>query len=148
MTIQITSPAFQDGETFPQTYTCDGEDVSPPLAWTGLPEGAQSLALIVEDPDAPSGNWVHWVLYDLPGDVTSLVEGSVGVGTAGVNDSRRSGYAGPCPPRGRPHRYFFKLYALRAHLGLRPGATKRELERAMAGLILDQGQLMGSYGRG
>jgi hypothetical protein len=147
MPIQITSSAFKDGETIPAKYTCDGANVSPPLAWSGVPGGTQSLAVIADDPDAPVGTWVHWVLYDLPAGQTSLVEGVQGVGLQGTNDFRKTGYGGPCPPRGKPHRYFFKLYALDALANLKPTASKADLEKAMQGHILAQGQLMGRYGR-
>lgn len=147
MAITITSPAFRDGDTIPKKYTCDGEDISPPLAWTGVPEGTQSLALIVDDPDAPAGTWVHWVLYDIPGNLDLLSEDCAGIGVDCVSDFRRPGYGGPCPPRGKPHRYFFKLYALDTKLKLPPGARKAEVERAMQGHVLAQGQLIGKYGR-
>ena len=147
MPIQITSSAFKDGETIPAKYTCDGANVSPPLAWSGVPGGTQSLAVIADDPDAPVGTWVHWVLYDLPAGQTSLVEGVQGVALEGANDFRKTGYGGPCPPRGKPHRYFFKLYALDALANLKPTASKADLEKAMQGHILAQGQLMGRYGR-
>jgi len=147
MPIQITSSAFKDGETIPAKYTCDGANVSPSLAWSSVPGGTRSLAVIADDPDAPVGTWVHWVLYDLPAGLTSLVEGVQGVGLQGINDFRKIGYGGPCPPRGTPHRYFFKLYALDALANLKPGASKADLEKAMQGHILAQGQLMGRYGR-
>ena len=147
MPIQITSSAFKDGETIPAQYTCDGANVSPPLAWSGVPGGTHSLAVIADDPDAPVGTWVHWVLYNLPVGQTSLVEGVQGVGLQGTNDFRKIGYGGPCPPRGKPHRYFFKLYALDSTADLKPGGSKADLEKAMQGHILAQGQLMGKYGR-
>jgi Raf kinase inhibitor-like YbhB/YbcL family protein len=147
MPIQITSSAFKDGETIPAKYTCDGANVSPPLAWSGVPGGTHSLAVIADDPDAPVGTWVHWVLYNLPAGQTSLVEGVQGVGLQGTNDFRKIGYGGPCPPRGKPHRYFFKLYALDSTADIKPGGSKADLEKAMQGHILAQGQLMGRYGR-
>jgi hypothetical protein len=153
MKIQLTSTAFKDGETIPQKYTCDGENLSPPLAWSGMPPGVKSLALIADDPDAPMGTWVHWVIYDIQPTIIGLSEGVStnatveGVGVQGVNGSRRSGYSGPCPPRGKPHRYYFKLYALDKVLNLAPGINKAELEKALRGHILAEGQLMGSYGR-
>ena len=109
MTIQITSSAFKEGETIPAKYTCDGANVSPPLAWSGVPGGTKSLAVIADDPDAPVGTWVHWVLYDLPAGQNSLVEGVQGAGLQGINDFRKTGYGGPCPPRGKPHRYFLSF---------------------------------------
>lgn len=147
MTIQITSPAFTEGGTIPKKFTCDGSDVSPQLDWTGVPQGTKSLALIADDPDAPMGTWVHWVLFDLPADLTGLPEGVSGVGTPGKNDFRKLTYGGPCPPKGAPHRYYFKLYALDTTLNLKEGATKADIEKAMQGHILAQGQLMGKYGR-
>ena len=147
MTIQLTSSAFKEGGDIPRRHTCDGEDLSPSLSWTGIPTGTHSLALIVDDPDAPRGDWVHWVLVDLPSDLEGLPEGVSGAGTDGKNDFGRLGYGGPCPPRGINHRYYFKLYALDQTLGVKPGATKVDVETAMAGHILAQGQLMGRYGR-
>ena len=153
MSIQITSTAFTEGKPIPKKYTCDAEDASPPLAWSGVPSEAKSLALIVDDPDAPVGTWVHWVLYNLPPSLNALKEGLAktpkveGVGTQGTNDFRKTGYSGPCPPRGKPHRYFFKLYALDASLSLQPGASKADLEKAMRDHILAQGQLIGTYSR-
>lgn len=153
MAIQITSAAFQDSTSIPRKFTCDSSDVSPPLEWLHVPPGAKSLALICDDPDAPVGTWVHWVLYNIPATRTSLAEGVPkektveGIGTQGRNDFKRTGYGGPCPPPGKPHRYFFKIYALDTVLDLKPGAEKRELEAAMKGHVLAQGQLMGLYKR-
>ena len=153
MTMQITSPAFADGQPVPAEYTCDGEDISPPLKWEGVPQSAKSLALICDDPDAPMGTWVHWVLYGLPLTVTELAEGvpttdALSNGARqGINDFSRVGYGGPCPPAGGPHRYFFKLYALDTELSLKHRATKQDLVRAMKGHVLAQGQLVGTYRR-
>jgi Raf kinase inhibitor-like YbhB/YbcL family protein len=147
MALQVTSAAFPEGGTIPRKYTCEGENISPPLSWSGAPAGTRSLALVVDDPDAPRGDWVHWVLYGLPPGLAALEEGAPGVGAPGVNDYRRPGYAGPCPPPGPAHRYFFKIYALDAPLDLKAGATKAELERAMKGHILAEGQLVGKYAR-
>ncbi len=153
MTINMQSSAFEDGTAIPRVHTCDDKDVSPPLSWSGVPQGTQSLALIMDDPDAPVGTWVHWVIYDMPPTLTGLPENVekspkvAGIGTQGTNDFRRVGYGGPCPPPGKPHRYFFKLYALDTQLNLAPGATKAELEKAMRGHILAQGQLMATYKR-
>ena len=147
MSIQLTSNAFKEGESIPKRHTCDGDDLSPALSWSGVPQGSASLALIADDPDAPAGTWVHWVLADLSPDLTGLMEGAAGVGVQGVNGFRRTGYGGPCPPRGSTHRYYFKLYALDKTLGLKPGMTKSDVEKAMQGHILAQGQLMGRYGR-
>jgi Raf kinase inhibitor-like YbhB/YbcL family protein len=153
MAIELTSPAFADGDSIPERFTCGGADVSPPLAWSGVPEAAERLALICDDPDAPAGTWVHWVLYGLPAGRDSLPEGvpadAVVLDGArqGRNDFRRLGYGGPCPPPGKPHRYRFKLYALDAELVLEPGATMKELEKAMAGHVLAEGRLVGTYER-
>jgi hypothetical protein len=150
---ELISPAFKEGESIPTRHTCDGEDVSPPLKWTRVPEGARSVALICDDPDAPAGTWVHWVLYDLPSTVTELPEAIAPSETTpqgakqGTNDFQRLGYGGPCPPPGKPHRYFFKLYALDTQLDLKPRATKKDVVNAMKGHILAEGQLMGTYKR-
>jgi Raf kinase inhibitor-like YbhB/YbcL family protein len=147
MSIQITSSAYNDGGNIPRLYTCDDQNVSPPLAWTGVPTNTVSLALIMDDPDAPSGTWVHWVLFNLPPNLTSVEQGKSGGGKDGVNDFGKLGYGGPCPPRGSNHRYLIKLYALDSILDLKAGATKAQVESAMKGHILAQGQLMGRYGR-
>lgn len=153
MAIVVTSPAFTQGSPIPSKYTCDGQDVSPPLRWGGVPQGARGLALISDDPDAPRGTWVHWVMYSIPTSVAELPEGVPAEDTTpqgarqGVNDSRKVGYSGPCPPRGSPHRYFFKLYALDIELDLSPGATKQDLLRAMEGHVIAEGQLIGTYQR-
>lgn len=149
---KLTSTAFQEGQQIPSTYTCDGVNVSPPLEWSGMPKTAKSIAIIADDPDAPGGIWVHWVLYNLPADNIGLVENLpateklVAGGFQGKNDFGKIGYGGPCPPSGT-HRYFFKIYALDADLSLKAGATKAEVEKAMEGHILSQGQLMGMYER-
>ena len=153
VSIQLTSTAFSEGGPIPTQYTCDGADKSPPLQWSGVPDGAKSIALIVDDPDAPGGTWVHWVLYGIPSDSTQLQEGFSTSGTTSIgavnggNDFKRSGYGGPCPPKGDPHRYFFKLYALDAEPDLEPGATKKDLLRSIEGKVLAEGQLMGTYQR-
>lgn len=150
--IQLTSTAFKESESIPRPYTCDGIDISPPLEWTGAPKSAKTIALIVDDPDAPSGTFVHWVLYNLPADGLGLIENTPatetlrGGGMQGKNDFGKIGYGGPCPPSGT-HRYFFKVYALDAELSLKVGATKAEVEKAMQGHIVAQGQLMGTYSR-
>ncbi len=146
MSIQITSSAFMEGDSIPSLYTCDDKNVSPPLTWTNVPSNTVNLALIMDDPDA-RGTWVHWVLYNLNPDLTGLDQGKAGGGIEGINDFKEFGYGGPCPPRGSTHRYFIKLYALDAVLELKAGATKAQLESAMHGHILAQGQLMGKYGR-
>ena len=153
MTLVISSPSFSSGGDIPKKHTCDAADVSPQLAWSGAPAGVRSFALIADDPDAPVGTWVHWVYYDLPASATGLPENVSKVdepptgGRQGRNDFRRIGYGGPCPPPGKPHRYFFKLYALDRTLDLKPGATKKEVEQAMKGHVLAQAELMGKYGR-
>lgn len=153
LTMQLTSSAFKDGEAIPAQFTCQGRNISPPLIWSGVPGAAKSLALIVDDPDAPSGVWVHWVLYDLPSSTNELSEDVPksqhipGGATQGLNDFKHLGYGGPCPPPGKPHRYFFKLYALDKILELKPGASKQDVERAMQGHVLAEGQLMGTYQR-
>ncbi len=146
MTMALTSPAFNNGESIPSKFTCDGEDISPELDWFGTPEGTISLALIMDDPDAPVGTWVHWVLYNLPMDLSGLRQGMTGVGVEGTNSWNRTGYGGPCPPSGT-HRYFFKVYALDTNLDLDSGAKKGDLLAAMEGHILGQAELMGIYGR-
>ena len=151
--MQLTSTAFKEGESIPSRFTCDESNVSPALKWSGVPAGARSLVLIADDPDAPVGTWVHWVLYDLPAGTSELAEDTPksqylpGGAKQGLNDFQRLGYGGPCPPPGKPHRYFFKLYALDTALELKPGATKKEVERAMEKHILAQAQLMGTYKR-
>ncbi len=150
MSIQVSSPTFEDGGTIPPQNTCDGANTSPALKWSSVPQGAKSLALIVDDPDAPSGDFVHWVLFNLPASQTSLPEGagsSTSQGVEGNNSFRKSGYNGPCPPKGPAHRYFFRLYALDTLLNLKAGATKSDVEKAMQGHVLAQGQTMGKYGR-
>ena len=148
----LTSSAFAPGEPIPLRYTCDGDDVSPPLAWSDPPQGTQSFALIADDPDAPAGTWVHWVLYNLPAEARELPEAippdaELPDGSRHGNNSwRRPGYGGPCPPGGT-HRYFFKLYALDTLLDLEAGASKDKLLQAMEGHILAQAELMGVYTR-
>ena len=151
--MKLTSTAFKHGEAIPRKYTGDGADLSPPLAWTDPPEGVRSFALINDDPDAPAGTWVHWVLYDIPADRRGLAEGlpkqDTVPGTAkhGRTDFRRCDYGGPAPPPGKAHRYCFKLYALDVEMGLAPGATKAELLEAMKGHVLAEAELMGTYRR-
>ena len=150
--IEVKSSAFSEGGMIPSKYTCDGEDVSPPLSWREVPPHTKSLALISEDPDAPMGTWVHWVLYNLPPTTEELSEGIPlqktleNAARQGMNDSHQIGYSGPCPPGGT-HRYFFKLYALDTALSLPPGGTKANLLKAMEGHLLAQGECMGKYRR-
>jgi Raf kinase inhibitor-like YbhB/YbcL family protein len=152
--MQVTSSAFQEGTALPKQFTGDGKDVSPALRWTGAPTGAKSFAVICDDPDAPRKEpWVHWVLFNLPADQQDLVEGVPAKevlpsgARQGKNDFGNPGYGGPAPPKGKPHRYYFKVYALDTMLDLKEGATKSQLEQAMKGHILAQGQLMGTYAR-
>lgn len=153
MAFKIETTAFQPNQPIPKKYTCEGEDLSPPLTWSDVPAGTKSLALISDDPDAPMGTWVHWVLYDLPADTKKLEEGipknqTLANGAKqGMTDFKRPGYGGPCPPPGKPHRYYFKLYALDALVNLPAGATKSDLLVAMKGHILAQTELMGTYQR-
>ena len=158
MNLQITSTAFTEGQPIPQKYTCQGNDVSPPLKWINVPANTKSLALIADDPDAPDPRaprmtWVHWVLYDLPATATELAEDIAKAQTLsngakqGLTDFKRVGYGGPCPPPGGAHRYFFKLYALDILLNLKAGATKNDVLKVMEGHVLAQGQLMGTYQR-
>jgi Raf kinase inhibitor-like YbhB/YbcL family protein len=152
MAITITSSAFKEGALIPKKHTCDAEDISPDLKWSGVPQGAKSLALICDDPDAPVGTWVHWVLFNLPPGVSELAAGVPSDAALtngarhGKNDFRKLGYGGPCPPGGT-HRYFFKLYALDTLLALESGSTKAQLLSALQNHILAEGQLMGTYKR-
>lgn len=142
----LTSPAFNNGEAIPVQFSCDGENISPELDWFGLPGGTISLTLILDDPDASGGTWVHWVLFNIPADSPGLSEGITGLGMDGHNSWNQTGYDGPCPPGGT-HRYFFKLFALDTALDLETGATKAALESAMEGHILVESELMGTYSR-
>jgi hypothetical protein len=151
--IELKTTSFTPGDFIPKRFTCEAADVSPALTWTEPPPGTQSFAIIEDDPDAPSGTFVHWLVYDLPAAYRSLPEAlsgndqMAGGGRQGTNDFSRTGYSGPCPPPGRPHRYFIRLYALDAKLDLRPAATRKELEAAMKGHILARAELMGRYQR-
>jgi Raf kinase inhibitor-like YbhB/YbcL family protein len=149
-TLNLASPAFKEGERIPDEFTCSGENISPPLTWSGVPDQASSLVLILEDPDAPSGTWAHWILFNLDSSLRELPEGIRGqgrTGLVGLNDFHELGYGGPCPPRGKPHRYFFHLYALDTRLDLGEGATRRQVKQAMQEHILAEGQLMGIFSR-
>jgi Raf kinase inhibitor-like YbhB/YbcL family protein len=140
--MNITSPAFGDNQAIPGKYTCQGEDINPPLQISGIPDGTKSLALIVDDPDAPGKTWVHWVVFNIP--VTQEIKENSIPGSPGFNDFGRNAWGGPCPPSGT-HRYFFKVYALDSTLNLKEGAKKQELEAAMQGHTLGQAQLIGLY---
>ena len=149
MALSLSSTAFASGQSIPAAYSCMGKGISPPLAWSGAPTGTQSFALIVDDPDAPAGTFVHWVIYNVPGSSSDLPESVAATATLpdgtvqGSNSARRTGFIAPCPPSGT-HRYFFKLYALDAVLDLASGANKEALLKAMQGHILAQGELMGT----
>jgi Raf kinase inhibitor-like YbhB/YbcL family protein len=147
--IQLTSSAFEDGASIPRRFSCDGEDVSPPLAWSGVPGEARSLALLVEDPDAPGGTFVHWTVFGVPADTTGMDEGQVpDDAREGENSFGDSGYGGPCPPAGdEPHRYVFTVYALRSEPGLDAGASPEEVRDAVADAAIARGQLTGRFGR-
>jgi Raf kinase inhibitor-like YbhB/YbcL family protein len=153
MAFSISSPDFQNGGDIPKKFTCDGADISPELSWTDAPAGTQGFALIADDPDAPAGTWTHWVIYEIPAHVHKLDqnvpknEDLPSGARQGRNDFRKIGYAGPCPPAGKPHRYFFKLYALDTRLNLKPGTSKAELEKSMQGHTLAKTELMGKYKR-
>lgn len=151
-TMKLTSSAFEPDRLIPSKYTCDGEDISPPLNWDEPPAGTKSFALICDDPDAPKKTWVHWVVYNLPPTILSLAENistssrHISNGFQGLNDFKKLSYGGPCPPGGT-HRYFFKLYALDTMLKLESGATKAQVEAAMSGHILAHAELIGRYSR-
>jgi Raf kinase inhibitor-like YbhB/YbcL family protein len=157
---KLEAADIQPGADIPQKFTCSGEDVSPALKWSGAPAGTKTFALIVEDPDAPGGTFIHWVVYNLPGDARELKEGTNarsvkidgrstegGGALQGPNDFQEMGYKGPCPPPGKPHRYYFRLYALDTALGINGQATQKAVEKAMKGHILAKAELMGKFGR-
>ncbi len=149
--LSLSSPAFGDGETIPTVYTCDGRDVSPPLQWRGVPREARTLALVVDDPDAPAGTWVHWVVYNIPPDTAGLPEDTASAdlpagAREGVNSWGRTGYGGPCPPSGE-HRYMHKLYALDKVLSDLGNPSKAELEQALMGHLIERARLIGTYER-
>jgi hypothetical protein len=151
--LDLKTTAFRTSGYIPRQFTCEGANASPALAWSDPPVGTLSFALIVDDPDAPMGTFVHWVVYNLPPTTRQLPEGAAGSGDLrdrgmqGVNDFSKSGYGGPCPPPGKPHRYFFRLYALDSKLNLKAGARRAEVDRAMKGHVLAQAELMGLFGR-
>ena len=147
MSLDLKSDAFLNGQSIPAKYSCIGKNISPALTWSNPPAGTQSFALIVDDPDAPAGTWVHWVLFNIPSTTTSLEESAdMSAVTVGKNSSGNMRYDGPCPPSGT-HRYYFKLYALDSILDLSPGASKEQLLTAMKGHILAQGELMGTFSK-
>jgi Raf kinase inhibitor-like YbhB/YbcL family protein len=146
MSFRIFSSAFAEGGTIPRLHTCAGADVSPSLEWSDVPAGTRSFALIVDDPDAPAKTWTHWVLFDIPANTRTLAQGTR-VGVNGRNDFGRTGYGGPCPPAGPPHRYYFRLYALDiASLGIAEDATRASVEAATEGHVLGEAQCMGRFG--
>ena len=153
MAFHLKTTAFKESGTIPKMYTCSGQDMSPPLQWDDPPAKTQTFALIADDPDAPNGTWVHWVIYNMPASQRRLDEGIKpeetlpGGASQGVNDFKKVGYGGPCPPPGKPHRYYFKLYALDAPLKLKPRATKEHVMEALKPHLLGESQLMGTFGR-
>lgn len=153
MAFSLSSSSFQNGSDIPKQFTCSGADISPGLKWSNPPAGTKTFALIADDPDAPAGTWTHWLVYDLPPQTAALQENLPKTddipsgGKQGRNDFRKIGYGGPCPPPGKPHRYFFKLYALDEVLNLKPAEDRRQLEQAMKGHVLGQAELMGKFDR-
>ena len=145
--MNISSAAFKEGASIPSKYTCDGADTSPPLAFGAIPNGAKTLALIMDDPDAPGGTFDHWIVWNIPPNTTAIGEGKSPQGVSARNGFGKSGYGGPCPPSGE-HRYYFKVYALDATLNLPPSSSKSDLENAMKGHTVAQAQMMGRYKRG
>jgi hypothetical protein len=145
----VTSPAFEQGERIPKKFSCKGADVSPKIDWSGAPAGTESFALICEDPDAPKKTWTHWVVFNLPADTTGLPEDASGnlphPAVEGENSWNKNEYGGPCPPRGRAHRYYFKVYALDSMLDLPEDTTRLRLKRAVKGHVLAEGELMGKF---
>jgi Raf kinase inhibitor-like YbhB/YbcL family protein len=144
--MNFTSPAFQQSGNIPAKFTCDGENMSPPLQIAAVPAEAKSLAIIADDPDAPGGLFTHWLVWNVPPQTNSIAEGSAPKGVQGTNDFGKSAYGAPCPPSGS-HRYYFRVFALDRELDLRPGAKRGQLEAAMKGHVIAQGELMGRYGR-
>ena len=144
--MKITSPAFQEGGNIPSKFTCDGSDTSPPLQITGVPSEAKSLVLIADDPDAPGGLFTHWLVWNVPPQTNSIAEGSAPKGVHGTNDFGKSGYGGPCPPSGT-HRYSFRVFALDREVPLPSGAKRGQVDAAMKGHVIAQGELIGRYAR-
>jgi Raf kinase inhibitor-like YbhB/YbcL family protein len=153
MKLDVTSSAFHNGQAIPKQYTADGKNISPPITWNSPPPGTKSIAVICDDPDAPVGTWVHWVVYGIPGTATGLEEAIppekvlANGARQGTNSFHKIGYGGPSPPPGKPHRYFFKVYAVDKDLTGEPQANAKQVEDAVAGHTLAEGQLMGTYGR-
>lgn len=144
--MELTSTAFEHNDPIPEKYSCDGEDISPPLSISGIPDGTRGFALIMDDPDAPAGTWDHWIEFNIPPSTVTVSEDAGLLGTPGTNSWGRTGYGGPCPPGGT-HRYFFKLYALDTALNLPEGSSKQDVEAAMAGHVLANAELIGLYSR-
>ncbi len=144
--MNISSSAFRNGEGIPKKFTCESQDRSPELSVADVPDGTKSIAIIMDDPDAPMGTWVHWVVWGIPPLTRKIAEGAR-IGVDGMNSFRKTGYGGPCPPPGKPHRYFFKVYALDSSLDLQPGSDKAALLSAMEGHVLAEAELMGTYRR-
>ena len=144
--LTVKSPAFEHNKAIPEKYTCKGENTNPPLTIGGIPQKTKSIALIMDDPDAPSGTFDHWVVWDIPPQTTTIAEHTA-PGKEGVNSAQEHGYHGPCPPPGKPHRYFFKVYALDTQLGLGANSRKKDVEKAMQGHILAKGELIGLFRR-
>ena len=145
---RIFSSAFAEGAVIPRLHSCDGADVSPSLEWGDPPTATRSFALLVEDPDAPNGTWTHWILWDIPSSTRTLPQGATRIGTSGRNDFGRSGYGGPCPPPGKPHRYYFRLFALdQDRLALTANSQRAEFDQAVAGRVLGESACMGIYSR-
>lgn len=153
MSLEISSASFPVGGTIPKKYTCDGQDLSPALTWSGAPENTKAFALIADDPDAPVGTWTHWLVWNIPASTHELPENAsksraiTEAARQGTNDFKKPGYNGPCPPPGKPHRYFFKLFALDGNLDLKSGATRKEVDAALKGHVLARTEVMGRYGR-
>jgi Raf kinase inhibitor-like YbhB/YbcL family protein len=151
--LSLSSSAFKDGQPIPNEYTCDGKNISPPLTWKGAPADTQSFVLIVDDPDSPTGVWTHWMVFNLGADVSELREdftknpGASSSAKQGMNSFKNVGYGGPCPPAGKLHRYYFKIYALDTTLNLKTGAARSAVDAAMARHVLAMGQVMGTYQR-
>ncbi|NLE02176.1 MAG: YbhB/YbcL family Raf kinase inhibitor-like protein [Fibrobacter sp.] len=145
--MKISSPAFKHGDRIPVKYTSDGENINPELIIESVPSGAKSLVLIVDDPDAPSGTWTHWILYDLPPDLTKIPENS-SIGMQGVSTSNQIAYSGPCPPSYQKHRYFFRLFALDIKIGASEGFSRDQIEKKMLNHIIESTEIMGYFSRG
>ena len=153
MPFQVSTTSFPAGGVIPRKYTCDAQDISPELSWSGVPPRTKSFALIADDPDAPAGTWTHWLVWNIPASQHELMEAasrthaSTEQARQGQNDFHKVGYNGPCPPPGKPHRYYFKLFALDTDLDVKPGASREQLESAMKPHVLAQSEVMGRYGR-